>query len=67
MYTQIRIKEEYRDKLRELAQYQNRSMANMVEVLIDEAMPSRKDHTIGSIFDPDYLKDSLDKLTIRKK
>jgi len=37
MYTQIRIKEEYRDKLKRLAESQNRSMANMLEVLIDEA------------------------------
>lgn len=34
-YTQIKIKNEYRDKLAKLAASQNRSMANMVEVLID--------------------------------
>lgn len=36
-YTQIKIKQEYRDKLLKLAQANNRSMANMVEVLIDQA------------------------------
>lgn len=36
-YTQLKIKVEYRDKLAKLAEAQNRSMANMVEVLIDQA------------------------------
>jgi len=37
-YTQIKIKKEYRDKLAKLAASHNRSMANMVEVLIDGAL-----------------------------
>lgn len=37
-YTQLKIKAEYRDKLKKLAQANNRSMANMVEVLIDQAV-----------------------------
>jgi hypothetical protein len=37
-YTQIKIKADYRDKLARLATSQNRSMANMVEVLIDKAL-----------------------------
>ena len=36
-YTQIKIKTEYREKLAKLASSQSRSMANMVEVLIDQA------------------------------
>ena len=36
-YTQLKIKSEYRDKLSSLAKAQNRSMANMNEVLIDRA------------------------------
>lgn len=36
-YTQIKIKTEYREKLAKLASFQSRSMANMVEVLIDQA------------------------------
>lgn len=38
MYTQIKIKKKYRDKLAKLAGTQHRSMANMVEVLIDKAL-----------------------------
>ena len=37
-YTQVRIKQEYRQRLARLASVHNRSMANMVEVLIDEAL-----------------------------
>lgn len=37
-YTQIKIKTEYREKLAKLASSQSRSMANMVEVLIDQAV-----------------------------
>lgn len=37
-YTQIKIKTEYRQKLARLAAEHNRSMANMVEVLIDDAL-----------------------------
>lgn len=37
-YTQIRIKKEYRDKLEKLASLNNRSMANMIEVLIEKAL-----------------------------
>lgn len=37
-YTQIKIKQEYRQKLAKLASLHNRSMANMVEVLIDQAL-----------------------------
>lgn len=36
-YTQLKVKAKYRDKLKKLAQSQNRSMANMIEVLIDQA------------------------------
>ena len=36
-YTQIKIKNSYRDKLKVLAKLQNRSMANMLEVLVDKA------------------------------
>lgn len=39
-YTQIKIKTEYREKLAKLSATNNRSMANMVEVLIDEASVS---------------------------
>jgi hypothetical protein len=34
-YTQLKVKAEYRDKLKKLAQSENRSMANMLEVLIE--------------------------------
>lgn len=37
-YTQIKIKTEYREKLAKLAAEHNRSMANMVEVLIDQEL-----------------------------
>lgn len=37
-YTQIRIKEEYRDKLKKLSLEENRSMSNMIEVLIDQSL-----------------------------
>jgi hypothetical protein len=37
-YTQVKIKQEYREKLAKLASSHNRSMANMVEVLIDAAL-----------------------------
>lgn len=37
-YTQIKLKPAYRAKLKKLADDQNRSMANMVEVLIDRAV-----------------------------
>lgn len=37
-YTQIKIKKKYREKLATLAAKNNRSMANMVEVLIDKAL-----------------------------
>lgn len=40
MFTQIRIRLIYRDKLKKLAASQNRSMANMIEVLIDQAAPT---------------------------
>ena len=39
-YTQLKIKIEYREKLLKLAKAQNRSMANMVEVLIDDTLQS---------------------------
>lgn len=41
-YTQIKIKAEYRDKLAKLAASQNRSMANLVEVLIDQAVAAKE-------------------------
>lgn len=34
-YTQLKVKAEYRDKLKKLADKQHRSMANLLEVLID--------------------------------
>lgn len=37
-YTQVKIKLEYREKLATLASSHNRSMANMIEVLIDQAL-----------------------------
>lgn len=37
-YTQLKIKLAYRAKLAALAKKHNRSMANMVEVLIDKAL-----------------------------
>jgi len=37
-FTQLRIRIIYRDKLKKLAESQNRSMANMLEVLIDKAL-----------------------------
>jgi predicted DNA-binding protein len=36
-HTQLRLKFDYRDKLKKLADRESRSMANMVEVLIDQA------------------------------
>lgn len=36
--TQVKIKKLYRAKLKKLADFHNRSMANMVEVLIDKAL-----------------------------
>lgn len=35
-YTQLKVKDEYREKLAKLASSHNRSMANMIEVLIDQ-------------------------------
>lgn len=37
-YTQLKVKAEYRDKLKTLADSQHRSMANLLEVLIDQAV-----------------------------
>lgn len=37
-YTQLKIKSDYRDKLKKLADRDNRSMANMVEVLVDKRL-----------------------------
>jgi hypothetical protein len=34
-YTQLKLKPEYRERLKELAEREDRSMANMVEQLID--------------------------------
>ncbi len=36
--TQLKLKPEYRDKLKKLSDAQKRSMANMVECLIDQAI-----------------------------
>lgn len=36
-YTQLKLKTEYREKLKALAEADNRSMANMVELLVDRA------------------------------
>lgn len=44
-YTQIKIKSEYRDKLSTLAGGERRSMANMVEVLIDDALTQKQGYT----------------------
>lgn len=41
-YTQVKIKLEYREKLARLASLHNRSMANMVEVLIDKELKEVK-------------------------
>lgn len=40
-YTQTRIKDEYREKLAQLASLHNRSMANMIEVLIDKELKGK--------------------------
>ena len=37
-FTQVKIKLAYRDKLKTLADKENRSMANMLEVLIDKEL-----------------------------
>lgn len=42
-YTQIKIKVEYREKLAKLASSQNRSMANMIEVLIDQTIAQNQE------------------------
>jgi predicted DNA-binding protein len=47
-YTQIKIKLEYREKLAKLAQSQNRSMANTIEVLIDQAVENMVDSEVGT-------------------
>lgn len=39
-YTQIKLKPEYREKLKRLADRDKRSMANMVEVLINQEIAS---------------------------
>lgn len=39
--TQIKIKPLYREKLSKLAEVDNRSMANVVEVLIDKEMVAK--------------------------
>lgn len=60
MYTQIKIKKEYRDKLAKLAESHNRSMANMVEVLIDGALigtdlhPTTAARITGSVANPPF-------------
>ncbi len=41
-YTQLKIKLVYRTKLAALAKKHNRSMANMVEVLIDNALAAEE-------------------------
>lgn len=38
MYTQVKIKKDYREKLAKIAKAEHRSMANVVEVLIDEKL-----------------------------
>lgn len=43
-HTQIRIKSEYKDKLKTLADSQHRSMANMLEVLINKEIKQNKIH-----------------------
>jgi len=57
-YTQVKIKQEYRDKLAKLAALHNRSMANMIEVLIVErarqdqiAIPESKRDLLGPVID----------------
>lgn len=40
-FTQLRIRLVYRDKLKQLAELQNRSMANMLEVLIDKELSNK--------------------------
>ena len=53
-YTQLKLKPEYREKLFSLAQKNNRSMASMVEVLIDEAViPTEQVQRKGSLFNRD--------------
>lgn len=41
-FTQVKIKLAYRDKLKALADKENRSMANMLEVLIDKELQEQK-------------------------
>lgn len=38
MYTQVKIKKDYREKLQKIAEAEHRSMANIIEVLIDEKL-----------------------------
>jgi hypothetical protein len=40
-YTQVKIKLAYREKLAQLASLHNRSMANMIEVLIDKELKGK--------------------------
>lgn len=47
-YTQIKIKQIYREKLSKLAASQNRSMANMIEVLIDQALSDKEGEDDGT-------------------
>ena len=44
-FTQVKIKIAYRDKLKTLALKENRSMSNMLEVLIDQASTPSKPNT----------------------
>lgn len=45
-YTQLKVKAEYRDKLKALADSQHRSMANLLEVLIDQAVERSLRHSL---------------------
>lgn len=46
-YTQIKAKVIYRDKLKRLAEHHHRSMINMNEVLIDEALAKIAEKALG--------------------
>lgn len=48
-YTQLKLKPEYREKLATLADPQHRSMANMVELLIDRELEALEKQVAAEI------------------
>lgn len=62
-YTQLKLKPEYREKLKALAEAENRSMANMLEALIDDLVIDGLAYQLSSYGRP--YKDGSRQATLR--